>query len=122
MSNSTITTTGDGDRVLTIPIRPATSKTVLRDRLYASTTVSTTSLPYDTHRLSVQIDDDGDIGLHFEHIYSSMSDGDWDRVVNAVAEARAVATGRGAETLRQVEADSPGIIAAREQRKAGINR
>jgi hypothetical protein len=122
VSNSTITTTGDGDRVLTIPIRPATSKTVLRDRLYASTTVSTTSHPYDTHELSVQIDADGDIGLHFQHIYISMSDGDWDRVVNAVAEARAVAAGRDAETLKQPETDSPGIIAAREQRKAGINR
>ena len=94
MSNSTITTTGDGERVLTIPIRSATSKTVLRDRLYASMSVATNSPSLETHGLTVMIDEgDGDIGLHFDRVYISMSPADWDRVVDAVADARAIAAG-----------------------------
>jgi hypothetical protein len=93
MSNTTLTTTSDGD-VLTMRIRSAQAKTVLSDRLYALMSASTTSPSRTEHDLSVMIDEgDGDINLHFQHVYISMSQADWDRVVDAVAEARAIAAG-----------------------------
>jgi hypothetical protein len=128
VSKSTITTTttnGDGDRVLTIPIRPAEATTILKDRLYASMSAATNSPELDTHELSVTIDDDGEINLHFRHIYICMSDGDWDRVVNAVAEARAAAGKDAApsEPPQVLTEQLPaGIVAARSQRTAGISR
>lgn len=89
MSTTTITTASDGERVLTIPIRDYENKTVLKNRLYASMSASTNRYPEDEHKVSVEIDDDGEINLHFQCVYLSMSLTDWDRVVNLVEQARA---------------------------------
>ena len=91
MSTTTIRTAEDdqGNYDLVIPIRPCEKNTtVLKNRLYASMSASTGRYPKDEHKVSVEIDDDGDINLHFECVYLSMSLTDWDRVVNLVAQAR----------------------------------
>jgi len=82
-----VSTTKDTGRVLTIPVTQPDVRVELRDRLYASMTMSTDSPPSDTHRLSIKIGSDGEVGLHFDGVYLCMSRADWFRVAQGVNEA-----------------------------------
>lgn len=124
MSTTTIRTAEDdqGNYDLVIPIRPYENTTVLKNRLYASMSASTNRYPEDEHKVSVEIGDDGDINLHFHCVYLCMSLADWDRVVNLVAQARSAATESGSSEPASDDKLPLGIVAARAQRAAGINR
>jgi hypothetical protein len=85
MSNSTITTTGDGERVLTIPITEADATVLLLDKIYASMSASTDAISWDIHKCRINVKD-GEVHLHFACVYVVLSLADWNRVTAAVAE------------------------------------
>ena len=79
-----MSTTKDTERTITLNITPPDAVIKLQDPMYATVSASTGSFgPRDTHNVRIDVKD-GEVRMHFEHAFITLSLADWQRVVAGV--------------------------------------